>query len=501
LAFVLRSAVIAIGALLSLLWARLLLDALGNDVFGLLLAFLAITQLGGLGDLGLSGAVGIRILRHLARGETELGKTFLAQARGAFVALSLLFVFGTSAASASLPGILGFGDLPRAGSLTVLFITGGIGIAVMICGGYFNNINYALGNVVWPVVPSFFFSQLTFCGQFLFARSGAPLWVIYLVHVASMAGMLLVTLWMIRVTHPWAGDLRPCVMDLRRTRELARTSVWVYFCSLGSLVYLTTDRLVINGVLGAAELPTYYFNYKLCELAMTFLGSAAYVSLPGILVRLASHDPKERQHGMTGTLRLQRLQVFFGCLAAGAYLVVNNFFISLWLGPAFLVPLSLQIAFALNLAITISGEVGVHLLGRLDESGLRVAGVTIAGTAVLNLCLSLLAAHSGSLLGVAAATLVAQSFASVIMGAATCHRLSLSHPRWTVRTWVLPTLAVGLMAAARVMLEPTSLFSAVALSGAIGLVLVALAGAIGLRFYMFIEEWQRLRVSFRVNAT
>jgi len=70
------------GAALGLLWRDGLNRLLGKETYGNLLNFLVVAQLGGLGDLGISGAVGIRMLQHLARGEEEAGPPFLANARG-----------------------------------------------------------------------------------------------------------------------------------------------------------------------------------------------------------------------------------------------------------------------------------------------------------------------------------------------------------------------------------------------------------------------------------
>src|SRR5205814_9842113 len=69
MAFILRLRGMGLGSLLSLVWTRLLLRAMGDPLYGLFLSFQAVTRLGGLGDLGLSGGISIKTGAMLGRGE------------------------------------------------------------------------------------------------------------------------------------------------------------------------------------------------------------------------------------------------------------------------------------------------------------------------------------------------------------------------------------------------------------------------------------------------
>jgi Na+-driven multidrug efflux pump len=57
---------------------------------GLWLSFQAVALLGGLGDLGMGGAVGMRVSRYLGQKDEDALKHFLATARALFIALGLL---------------------------------------------------------------------------------------------------------------------------------------------------------------------------------------------------------------------------------------------------------------------------------------------------------------------------------------------------------------------------------------------------------------------------
>ncbi len=75
---------------MNLLWIRLLLGAMGVPLNGLFLTFQSVAQLGGLGDLGLGGAVGVQAGQYLGQGRQAELRKFLAAARTVFLLLALI---------------------------------------------------------------------------------------------------------------------------------------------------------------------------------------------------------------------------------------------------------------------------------------------------------------------------------------------------------------------------------------------------------------------------
>ena len=65
LAFLLQIGCRVLGALLSLMWIRLLLASMGATLNGLWLTFQSLASMGGLGDLGMGGVVNIQTSRLL----------------------------------------------------------------------------------------------------------------------------------------------------------------------------------------------------------------------------------------------------------------------------------------------------------------------------------------------------------------------------------------------------------------------------------------------------
>src|SRR4051812_41970458 len=81
MAFVWRMIAMGLGSLFSLLWARLLLHAMGDPLMGLFQSFQALIRLGGLGDFGITGALSLKVGTTLGRGGDAGLESLLASAR------------------------------------------------------------------------------------------------------------------------------------------------------------------------------------------------------------------------------------------------------------------------------------------------------------------------------------------------------------------------------------------------------------------------------------
>lgn len=498
LAFLLRLFTMVIGVFLSLLWSRLLLRAMGDSLNGLYIAFQAVARLGGLGDLGMGGAVALRAGQMLGPGDESRLRHFLANARAAFLMLAAASFFVLVVLSPWLPGWLHFKPVIGGGSLTCLFIVGAFSAGLLIINSYFQNLNYACGTVTWPILPSVIFTQLAFLGHWFLAKSHSPLWVQYIPYVAVLALSIMLAKQMLGWSHGWVGSLAPLGRDRAEWKWLLASSGWVYLCSLGNLVYTTTDRLVINGRFGSEILPTYFYNYKVCELAVGVVLSAGFVSIPKITQWLASNEPSDQQRARTEILRLNQFQVLLGCAAALVYLAINDLFVRWWLGPDYHAPLAWQAAFACNLAVTTGGDAGIQITGRCGHNGLRVAGLTIGAAGLLNLLLAIVAAKMGSITGIAAATVVAQTFLSLALGLHVCRYLKLPVAQWAARSWFVPFVAILAAVGLKLLLPAPSFRDIGWLSAGYSLLLVAVAFSIGINRKMLEAEGKQLRSMLKI---
>ncbi|HEY2082829.1 MAG TPA: hypothetical protein VGI88_08585 [Verrucomicrobiae bacterium] len=500
MAFLLRMIVMGLGSLFSLLWTRLLLRAMGDPLMGLFQNFQALTRLGGLGDLGISGALSLKVGTLLGRGDENGLRTLLASARTLFLLLACGLCVVFLGLSPWLPHWLNFESVPEAGSMTWLFVYGAMSLVLFIVGGYFASLNYAHGTVTWPILPTMLAAQiLAPFFHWRLALLHMPLWVQMLPYFGS--GLLLTLLaWaMLKWSHPSLGDLTPLKQDRREWKTLAGASGWVYLITVGSVLYYTTDRLVIGAVLGTAVIPTYQANYKVCELCVTLITTAAFVGLPKVTQWIASPHEADRRRLLMELNRLSVFEVVLSCGAVLGYIAFNNLFVGIWLDQAHQAPLAWQFAFACNLAVTCGGNAGIQLAMRAGDSGLKWSGLAVAGTGLLNLALSIVSVKLGSITGVAIATVIAQSISSIFLGAVTCRYLGISVGRWMARCWLLPVAFTFSAAALKELFHDDSLMHLGLLSGCYVVLFLAVCRIVGMNRGLIRAELIQARALFSGN--
>jgi O-antigen/teichoic acid export membrane protein len=447
LGFLLRVISMALSSIMGLLWTPLFLDVLGTSVYGTFLSFQATTRLGAVGDLGLTSGVALRTGQMLGRGEFDQLRPFLASARTALLLSGALVGGGFCVLSPWLPRWLAFENVPAAGSLTVLFIVGGITITANLWVAYFNGINMAFANITWPVLPALILTQVALLAQWFAAKAGLALWGQAVMPLLGLVLQGFLLWWLLRVAHPWLGEVFPLRRDTVVWRSLLGTSIWVYLYALGSIVFTTTDRLLVNAGFGPAAVPPYQFNYKLCEMAIQVISSASFVALSKINPWIANPAEESQARSREAVQRLLLFDSLAGTVVALGYIAINNQFVRLWVGSEFQMPAMLQWAFALTLVVTMGGNAGIQVAGVCGRAGLRTAGIAIGVGALVNLALSFVAMKMGSLLGIAFATVFAQTGVSIFLARYTSRQLRMSTGRWLVRAWLLPVGAVLALAA------------------------------------------------------
>ena len=488
LAFLLQIGCRALTAICSLLWVPLLLRSMGQGLNGLLLAFQSITSMGGLGDLGMGGLVSIQTSRMLGQGKEEEMRKFLSAARAFFGIMALLAGAVFLVIAPRLLRWQQFETVPGVGPMAGLYVLGALAIGLVLLNSYIANLNYGCGNVVWPVIPTFIIMQLAFFGHWLLARQGVSLWVQYLPYQAGTCLIFLLGWVWIRQSHPSLGTIRPLKVDWRQFVALAGKSFWVYLYGLAGTIYMNISALLITARFGPELLVTFRYNTRLCDLSYFVVNSACMASLPKITQWLVSPDPGTRGRAVRETERLNRFQTLMGCTAALVYLIINDWFIGVWLGRGLHAPVSWQAAFAANLAVMSAGQAGLELACRCCPEGIRVGGSTIAGTVLLNLGLCLVAMKMGSIFGFALAIVVTQSVLTLGLGWYTCSKLNTSWWRLSVRNWFLALGTVGVGILMRVY-QPVSSPLTAGISAAVCLATVVLvAFALGIRVNDLREE-------------
>jgi O-antigen/teichoic acid export membrane protein len=269
------------------------------------------------------------------------------------------------------------------------------------------------------------------------------------------------------------------------------------WCTLGNAIYRATDGLVINAGFPAGTLPGYTYNYRFCEIAVFLVLTASFVSLHKITQWMSSPNEADQRRVRIEIRRLNQFQTLLGCGAALAYLAGNDLFMKAWhlhkenpIPPA---PLFLQLAFALNLTVTASGDTGIQLAMRAGGSGLRVAGTMIGVTGLINVALSLVAMVNDSLWGIAMATVLAQSLLSLGSSYFVCRFLKTSWLPWVLRGWLLPLLMIAGAGWVRTLLPLDNLAHGVELAGIYTVLFLLLAWSLGVNAAFIREEWAIIR--------
>lgn len=484
-------------SLFSLIWTPLLLSSMGRTLNGIFLSFQSIASLGGLGDLGMGGLVNVQTSRLLGQGRESELRGFLATVRALFLFLTLVGVAGFLAVSPYAFKWLKFEDVAGVGSLTSLAAVGAIAAAVLVLSSYVSSLNYGLGNILWPIVPSFILAQLGILGHWLLARQNAPLWLQYAPYVAAALLTLAMGWWFIRKSHPSHGVVRPLIYDRRKFLQLAGKSFWFYLGSVAAGIYLMTSRLFVNAGFGADMVPAYSYNFRLCELALFVINAASLVSLPKLTQWWASSNSELRERSKREALRLNKFQTLLGFAAALFYLLVNDWFIAVWLGKDIQVSLALQAIFAFYLAITGGGQLGFELAARCSDRGPRVVGVAVILAGLLNLICAWLAMKLQLLPGIAAAAVLAQSALVLSMGWYACRHMGISWWRLSLRNWLFAIVVTGIGAFLRSELPLDSWMHLGLTVGGSLVLIVGVSLGIGIRPRDLREEWAVLRVMFR----
>jgi O-antigen/teichoic acid export membrane protein len=603
LALMLQLGTRVLTSLLALVWTKLLLRTMGNTLNGLFVSFQTAAQLGGVGDLGMGGAINIQTGQYLGKGDQEELQRFLASARAIFLTLALavsagFLVFmpwfatplgylhvpeglrvscvvtnsgagsasgywadgiyaGTNAAfdtNALLVGSIGqkhsvgaggsytwtsivnftnepgrhynlfvvvndrsirtpayekadvastsdlepvsvktVGSAPGSGPLFPLFAAGAVAVGVLVLLSYVNNLNYGCGTITWPVVPIFLLLQCTLFAHWMLARHGFPLSVQYLPYVITAVLNLFLGWFYLHSSFPSLGRILPLVFKWRIAASLFEKSFWMYLSNLGNLVYIGTSSVVIQAWFGSGKVPLYRYNYKVCELAVFMILSASFVVVPKFTQWLADPSPGAREKVLTNLRRLNQFQTLAGCVGALGYLAINDFFMTHWLGADMRAPLLWQAAFALNLAVTTSGDAATQAASRCGSNGIRVTGIVIAMTSLVNIVLSITAARLGRMGGVALAAGVAQSLLSLGLGLYVCRYLRITWLPWALRTLLLPAAVVCIAAALRMYLPLDSMRHVLLLGGAYAALALFMALVLGINAQFIREEMSFVR--------
>jgi len=190
-----------------------------------------------------------------------------------------------------------------------------------------------------------------------------------------------------------------------RFAELKQVFYYGFFFQMNKLAFLAntfSDSFLLAGSLGTASVTTYSLTLKLPQTGSFFVTKVGGALVPGLAELFGQNDIFRLQHII---LRLFRLLTRIGILSAIFIVVLNERFVSLWVGPSLFGGFTLTILFAyILLRNCLIGNMSAFFFasGQLQGWGvlsLIEAGVKIGLTVVLLPSLGLLAPAVGTILG------------------------------------------------------------------------------------------------------
>jgi hypothetical protein len=171
----------------------------------------------------------------------------------------------------------------------------------------------------------------------------------------------------------------------------------------------------------------------------------------------------------------------------------------LWLGNDFVVPVALQLPFALALTISACSDIAVNLVVRLSDDASRTRSIITIVSALLNLGLSIWAAAVGWLAGIAWATVVTQTFSSLACAALLARVAEIPWVRLARQAWLIPVTAVFCAGFARFWLDCRTPGGFAAFAAVVCATLSATALVSGLAPGEIFREFRALFAAFRAK--
>lgn len=259
---------------------------------------------------------------------------------------------------------------------------------------------------------------------------GVGLWAFAYVNFATAGIGIVILLIMVRIYYP---QLRISwrYFDVSLLKELYGFGFFMFVASLATQVILHTDRLVIGRIISLSAVAMFSITVRIPEVCMTLLTHVTFHSSPALTEIL--------NHGNTAQVRqlyhrLTTLTVVLAVLAFWLMLIMNEWFIDLWVGPKlFAGTLVLALALLVMVQQTVT-RTGVLFLNAKGVA--RPISLMSIIEAVLNISVSVYMGMQIGLPGVLLGTVIA----SLCTSGWYVPYLMQRHLQLSLKDWVRPFL-------------------------------------------------------------
>jgi O-antigen/teichoic acid export membrane protein len=237
----------------------------------------------------------------------------------------------------------------------------------------------------------------------------------------------------------------PRLFRRKRMREITGFSVYILVLDWSRRLNFSTDAIVIGAFLGTAPVAFWTVAQRLAHVAQQLTGQLSVALWPIVVDSdAAQRDDRLRRVLLQGT-RMSLAMAVPVCVGLG---MVAEPVVRAWAGNRFSES-ALITQILLGVVLVRIGDSSAALILK-GAGGHRLLAFTNAGTAIVNLLLSLMAVKTWGLPGVAMSTLVPVACAAgFVLFPAACRRVGISLAT-AFRESVWPTLWPGLVMAAAI---------------------------------------------------
>lgn len=395
-------ALFAVQTGVALMFTRFLVHSLGVTAYGMVPLANSLIPYLTLASVGLSASLGRHFTVAWASGDRDAAAAFMNTAFSVSIIAVLIALILGSVLSVSALRVLDIPPEMRVGA-GMLFAAVTMSAALTVGRSLSAVVPFSEGRIDTDNIATLldvFVRIALVVGAF--CSIGPSLdFVAYGIFAGALAGLSFnVITW--RKIAPWLAPrfVRPNLIVLR---ELLGTSLWVLVNQVGSILFLATDLVVINLLLG----PSVGGRYGSVMLWATFLrGLAGALSnfLTPLMVRTyAAGDRASMVHTAASAVKCVGLAL---ALPVG---LVSGFaapILRVWLGAEFVQMTPVLIALVLHLCVNLA-VVPLYSI-QISHNRLKVPGISTVLAGVVNIGLSILLAKTWpNALGVALATAIA----------------------------------------------------------------------------------------------
>jgi membrane protein EpsK len=180
-------------------------------------------------------------------------------------------------------------------------------------------------------------------------------------------------------------ELRMTWFSLSSLRQMMDMGWWIVINSLGTLLYLSIDLLVVNRILGYEATGQYGAVMTWATLLRSFAGVVAGVFGPTIIILYTRAD-------MPGLVRYSRQAVkFLGLIMAVVIGLISGFskpLLGLWLGPSYVTFAPLMALMTIHLCVNLAVLPLFSI--QVATNHVRLPGMITCGMGLLNLILAVI---------------------------------------------------------------------------------------------------------------